>query len=62
MFFVEGLAQVAICPIPQGARPHPILGKCGIEDDRQALTFGNQAVLQLNSSQARHLHVGDDAR
>src|SRR5262245_1391796 len=60
-FTFERLAQEAQGTSLHGARPQPLLGKSGHEDDRDAVTLRQQRFLQFDAVQAWHLQIADDA-
>jgi hypothetical protein len=57
----ERFSQITARASRQQADTHSLLGKCGHEDDRYLVTIRDQALLQLDSAYARHLHVGNNA-
>src|SRR5215831_4727014 len=60
-FSFERLAEEAQGASLYGARPQPLLGEGGHEDDGDAATLRQQRFLQLDAIQARHLQIGDHA-
>src|SRR5215470_14829455 len=60
-FTFEGLAEEAQGTSLHDARPQPLLGKSGHEDDRDVATLRQQRFLQFDAVQARHLQIGDHA-
>jgi hypothetical protein len=45
-----------------GARPRSFVGMTRDENDGNAVTLGDQPVLQIKAAQTRHLQIGDEAR
>src|SRR5215813_8935538 len=60
-FTFERLAEEAQGASLYGARPQPLLGEGGHEDDGDAATLRQQRFLQVDAIQARHLQIGDHA-
>ena len=58
---VHWLAEVANNPVPYGLIPDGFIGVCSNEDRRNRVSSVDQMSVQLNSSHARHLNVGDQA-
>ena len=56
------LAQEANCSGLHCACPRGIVRKTRDENDGDAMTSGDQPMLQVNAAQARHLQIGDQAR
>ena len=59
---VKRLAQEANCSGPHGLCLDALVREGRDENDRRAVSLGEQTALQLNAADAGHLHVGDHAR
>ena len=59
---VDGLAQETYCSGPHRSRPNAFFVEGRDENDRRAVTSGNQKALQLDPAHAWHLNVSDHAR
>jgi hypothetical protein len=62
MFVIHRLAEVTNDPTLQGAPPGDLIRVCGNEDRRNRVARIHEMSVELNSSHARHLNVGDQAR
>jgi hypothetical protein len=62
MIFAERLVQVANRASLEYTSPYLLVREGGNEYYRQAVTIGNQTALQIDSAQAGHLDIGDQAR
>ena len=45
-----------------GAHPHVFIGIGGEENNWEAMTLGDQPLLQVKAAQSRHMQIGDEAR
>ena len=61
-FPVEGLSQVTNRPGPERLRTNPLIGEGREEDERHAVTLGQQVGLQLDAAHARHLDICNHTR
>ena len=59
---IEWLAQEGQRSGLEGAYPHVFIRKTGKENDRDAMSFRDQPLLQIQPAHSRHLHIGDQAR
>src|SRR5262245_53322242 len=62
----EGLSVKRLCekadgPAREGPLPNSRIRKSGNKDDRRLTIVGRQSALQLQTANARHLNVGNDA-
>src|SRR5262245_46381439 len=53
----EWFAHETDCPGLHGARPYAFIGVGRDENNRHAVTAGDQPVLQLDSAESRHMQV-----
>src|SRR6516225_6091770 len=61
-FITERLAQKPKSTGLHGARSYSILGKGRYENNRHVISRISQTALQLETAQARHLHICNEAR
>ena len=59
---VEWLAQEGKRSGLEGACPHVFIGITRQENDGNAMTMGDEPILQIKGAQARHMQIGDQAR
>ena len=59
---IEWLAQECNRPSIHGVCPHVFIGIASDENNGEAMTRGDQPVLQIKAAQARHIQIGDEAR
>ena len=62
VFVTAWLAQEANRTGLHGAHPQFFFGMACDENNGDAMTAGDQPVLQIQAAQPRHLHIGDEAR
>ena len=59
---VEGLGQVTNRPGPKRLGTNPLIGEGREENERHAVTLGQQVGLQLDAAHARHLDICNHTR
>ena len=59
---LNGLLRNAIAPAFMALCPHFFIGIASDENNGQAMTCGDEPVLQVKAAQARHMQIGDEAR
>ena len=62
MIAVAWLAQEGDRSGLNGAFPHVFIGITRQENDGNAMTMGDEPILQIKAAQARHMQIGDQAR
>ena len=58
---VKWLTKKAHCSSPERTHAHCLFGKGSQEDHGQGSAVCDQVILQFQTAQTRHLHVGDEA-